>query len=123
VSPGPSKPQAVAAENHNFTQVARNKSRISYYKFTPLDQAGPAVIARDNIEDRVFVANYVKRADRNPIYRVPDFASDYFVNIKNIFLEGDNEIVIICEQIDLSLKYIVVGNWKPIIGLRGYSSL
>jgi len=76
----------------------RSKNRILYYIFIPLDQAGPAVIARDNIKNRVFITiKYIKRADRNLIYRLPDFTSDYFINIKDIFLEGDDEIIIIYE--------------------------
>ncbi len=108
MSPSPSKPRAVTAENYNFTQVVRNKSRTSYHTFMPLDQAGPAVIARDNMKDRAFVAiKRVKRADRNPVYRLTDFTSDHLVNIKDMFLEGDDEIVIVYEQMDVSLRHIV----------------
>lgn len=98
MSPSPSKPYSVIAKNHNFTEVVRNKSRISYYIFIPLDQAGSAVIARDNNKDRPFIAiKRVKRADRDPIYRISDFTSDYLINIKDMFLEGDEEIIIIYE--------------------------
>ena len=86
----------MSAENHKFIQVVRNKSRTSYHIFMPLDQAGPAIIARDNMEDKVFIAiKRAKRADRDPIYRVPDFTSDHLINIKDMFLEGDNDIIII----------------------------
>ena len=115
VSPSPSKPQTVTAENHSFTQVVRNKSRTSYHTFMPLDQAGPAVIARNNMEDRAFVAiKRVKRADRDPVKRVADFTSDHLVNIKDMFLEGDDDIVIVYEQMDVSLKHIVAVTGGPL---------
>lgn len=86
------------AENHNFTQVVRNKSRTLYYTFMPLDQASLAIIARNNIEDRAFMAiKRVKRADRDPMKRVADFTSDHLVNIKDMFLEGDDDIMIVYE--------------------------
>jgi len=110
-----SKPHAVTAKNHNFTQVVRSKSRTSYHTFMPLDQAGPAVIARDNMKDRAFVAiKRVKRADRDPVYRVPDFTSDHLVSIKDMFLEGDDEIVIVYEQMDVSLRHIVAVTGGPL---------
>ena len=119
VSPSPSKPHAVTAKNHNFTEVVRNKSRTSYHTFMPLDQAGPAVIARDNKEDGPFVAiKRVKRADRDLVYRVPDFTSDHLVNIKDMFLEGDEEIVIVYEQMDVSLKHIVAVTGGPLQGFE-----
>lgn len=53
VSPSPSKPHAVTAKNHSFTEIVRNKSRTPYYTFMSLDQAGLAVIAR--VRERSYV--------------------------------------------------------------------
>jgi len=92
-------PHALTAKNRSFMQVVRNRSRTSYHTFMPLDPDGPAVIARENKEDGPFVAiKRVKRVDRNLVYRVPEFTSDYLVNIKDMFLEDDDEIVIVYEQ-------------------------
>ena len=119
VSPSPSKPQAVTAENHNFTQVVRNKCRTSYHASMPLDQAGPAVIAHDNMEDRTFMAvKRVKRAIRDPACRVADFTSDHLVNIKDIFWEDDDDIVIVYEQRDVSLKHIMAVTGSPLQGFE-----
>ena len=81
----------------------------------PLDQAGPAVIARDNKEDRPFVAiKRVKKADHGLVYRIPDFTSDHLVNIKDMFLEGEDEVVIVYEQMDVSLKHIMAVTRGPL---------
>ncbi len=115
VSPIPSKPHAVTAQNHNFTQVVRNKSRTSYHTFMPLDQAGPAVIAREDKEDGPFVAiKRVKRADRELVYRIPGFKNDHLVNIKDMFLECEDEIVIVYQQMDVSLRHIMAVTGGPL---------
>ncbi len=81
----------------------------------PLGQDGPAVIAPDNKEDGPFVAiKRVKRADRDLVYRVPEFTSDHLVNIKDMFLEGDDEIVIVYEQMDVSLRHIMAVTGGPL---------
>ena len=80
-----------------------------------LDQAGPAVIARDNKEDGPFVAiKRVKKADYNLIYRIPDFISNYLINIKDMFLEGNDEVMIVYEQMDISLKHIMAVTGGPL---------
>lgn len=88
-----SKPRAVTAENYNLTQVVRNISRTSYYTVIPLDQARPAVTVRDNMEDRAFVA-----IKRDLMYRIPGFTSDHLINTKDVFLEGDDDVVILYGQ-------------------------
>ena len=114
VSPSAKKVHAFSAENHNFTQVVRDESRTSYHTFMPLDQAGPAMIARENMGDRVFVAiKRVKRDDRRPVHRVADFTSDHLVNIRDMFLEGD-DIVIVYDQMDVSLKHIMAVTGGPL---------
>lgn len=90
-----------------------DESAKSYYNFMPLDQAGPAVIARDN-KDRTFVA--IKRAKKSgvePVLRIPDFVSDHVVNIKDMFVDKE-EVVIIYEQMDVSLRHIMAVAGGPL---------
>ena len=83
----------------------------------PQDPAGPAVIARDIMEDRAFLT--IKRVKRaNPVYRVADFTSDHLVNTKDMFLEGDDDIVIVYEQMDVCLKHIVAVIGGPLQGFE-----
>ncbi|KAL9132040.1 MAG: hypothetical protein Q9217_000168 [Psora testacea] len=110
-----SRSKSDTAKHHNFMQVTRSKTRTSYHEFMPLDQAGPAVIARDNMNDRAFLAiKRVKRVNLEPVYCVPDFTSDHLVNIKDMFLEGDDEIVIVYEQMDVSLRHIIAVTGGPL---------
>ena len=109
-----SKANAVEAKHKNYTQLVHSKAQRSYHEFMALDQAGPAVIARENVEDGVFVAiKRVKRVDPKPVYHIPDSRSDHLVNIKEMFLE-DNEIVIVYEQMDVSLRHIMAVNGGPL---------
>lgn len=79
-----------------------------------LDQAGPAVIARDNKKGGAFVAiKRTKRTDSQPVYRVPEFKSDHLVHLKDMFLEGE-EIVIVYEQMDVSLRHIMAVTGGPL---------
>jgi len=90
-----------------------DESAKSYYNFMPLDQAGPAVIARDN-KDRTFVA--IKRAKKSGVehmLRIPDFVSDHVVNIKDMFVDKE-EMVIIYEQMNVSLRHIMVVAGGPL---------
>lgn len=89
-----------------FTQLIHRASSISYCEFMPLDQAGPAVIAHENSKNGAFVAIKRLRINRKPISKVPDFHCNNIVNIKDIFLEADDEIVIVYEQMDVSLRHI-----------------
>ena len=99
-------PSKVARERRGVPKIIPQQT-TSYQAFMPLDQAGPATIARDNLKDGTFVAiKRVKRADRNPVYRTPDFTSEH-VNILDMFLEGDEDIIIVYEQMDVSLRHIV----------------
>ena len=110
-----SKSDMMKEKRHNFTQLVHSKSRTSYHEFMPLDQAGPAVIAHDNMNNRVFVAiKRMKRANPEPLYRVPDFKSDHLVNIRDMFLEGDHEIVIVYEQMDVSLRHVMAVTGGPL---------
>jgi len=75
-----------------------------------LNQAGPAVIAHKNMKDEVFVAiKHMKRVDLKPVYHIPDSRSDQLVNIKEMFLKG-NQIVIVYEQMNVSLRHIMTVN-------------
>jgi len=103
-----SKSHAVTVKNHNFTQIMRSKSRTFYHTFMSLNQADSTVIARDNMKDRTFVTiKRVKRVDRNSVYRISNFTSDHLVNIKDMFLKDDDKIVIVYEQMNVSLRHIV----------------
>lgn len=113
-SPSQSKVNIVEAKHKNYTQLIHSKTQRSYHEFMALDQAGPAVIARENVEDGSFVAiKRVKRVDPKPAYHIPDSKSDHLVNIKEIFLE-DNDIVIVYEQMDVSLRHIMAVNGGPL---------
>ena len=73
-----------------------------------LDQAGLTVITHDNMKDWAFVViKHMKRANCNPAYWVANFTSNHLVNIKDIFWEGDNNIVIVYEQMNVFLKHII----------------
>ena len=64
----------------------------------PLDQAEPAIIAYNNIKNRDFIAiERIKKDDLKSMYIILDFKSDHLINIKDIFLENNNEIIIIYE--------------------------
>ena len=74
----------------------------------PLDQVRPAVITHDNMNNRVFVViKHMKRANLKPLYCVSDFKSDHLVNIRDMFLKGDHEIVIVYEQMNVSLRHVM----------------
>lgn len=90
-----------------------NQSDGSYYDFMPLDQAGPAVIACDN-KDRSFVAiKRAKKSNIDDVFRIPDFVSDHVVNIKDMFLDK-KEVVIVYEQMDVSLRHIMAVAGGPL---------
>jgi len=78
-----------------------------------LDQAGSAVIARNN-KDRIFVA--IKRAKKSGVeymLRISDFVSDYVVNIKDMFVDK-KEMMIIYEQINVLLRHIMAVTGGPL---------
>ena len=109
------KPGIVERNKSSFAQLVRNKGKASYQEFMPLDQAGSAVIAHDNTKGGDFVAvKRVKRVDPKPVYTVPDFKSDHLVNIKDMFLEGNDEIIVIYEQMDVSLRHIMAVSGGPL---------
>ena len=90
-------------------QLVYSKSRISYYKFMSLDQVRSAVIIQDNMNNRVFVAvKCMKRANSESLYYVSDLKSDYLVNIRDIFLKDNHKIVIVYEQMNISLKHVII---------------
>jgi len=83
-----------------------------------LNQAEPAVIARKNMKDEVFVAiKRMKRVDLKPVYHIPDLRSDQLVNIKEMFLKGD-QIVIVYEQMNVSLRHIMAVNEGSLQGFE-----
>jgi len=113
-----SKADTVEAKHKNYTQLVQNETQRSYHRFMALDQAGPAVIAHKNMKDGVFVAiKRVKRVDLKPVYHIPDSRSNQLVNIKEMFLKGD-QIVIVYEQMDVSLRHIMAVNEGSLQGFE-----
>ncbi|MCJ1360236.1 MAG: hypothetical protein MMC33_010239 [Icmadophila ericetorum] len=95
--------------------MVQDKSRTSYHEFMHLDQAGPAIIVQDNMDRREFVAiKRIKRIASTPVYTVPAFESNQIVNIKEMFLEGDNLITVVYEQMDVSLRHIMAVKGGPL---------
>ncbi len=113
-----SKADIVKAKHKNYTQLVQNETQRSYHWFMTLNQAEPAVIARKNMKDEVFVAiKRMKRVDLKPVYHIPDLRSDQLVNIKEMFLKGD-QIVIVYEQMDVSLRHIMAVNEGSLQGFE-----
>lgn len=79
----------------------------------PLDQAEHVVIACDS-KARSFVA--IKRARKSSIddvFRIPKFVNDRVVNIKDLFLNKE-EMVIVYEQTNISLRHIMTVTDGPL---------
>ena len=80
-------------------------------KTFPSDSGYPAVLVYG--KEKGFVA--IKRIkNSNLIFRVLTFTSDHLVNIKDMYLGGDNEIVIVYEQMDISLRHIMAVTEGPL---------
>ncbi len=103
--------------NDNFAKSKRSRKEKSvkcfsdksarfYYNFIFLDQTESVVIARNN-KDRIFVAiKRVKKSRIEHVLRIPDSVSNYVVNIKDMFVDN-KEIVIIYKQINILLRHII----------------
>lgn len=80
--------------------------RLTYHEFMVLDQAGSANMGYNNTRDHNLVAiKRLKGIDKSLKYRMRPFISDYIVNIRDIYFNND-DLVIIYEQIDRSLRDI-----------------
>ena len=83
-----------------------NEPKTLYYEWMILDQAGPAIIGCDNTRAGNMVAiKRVKRPEQYSGRYMQPFVSDHVVNVKDMYCE-DNEITIIYEQMDVSLRQI-----------------
>jgi len=62
------------------------------------------MIGSENEKELSLVAiKRVKRVDKSPVNRITPFTSDYLVQIRNMYKDGD-EIVIVYEIIDVTLR-------------------
>jgi len=81
-----------------------------------LDQAGPAVIACDNIAERELVAiKRFKGIDKSSMRKIKPSRNNYVVSIIETYFEGEN-MVIVYEHMDISLRNvtsILQGPFKP----------
>ena len=92
--------------NKNIEQPTGATLQAHYDEFMALDQAGPAMIGSDNKEEPSLVAiKRMKKANKNPVNRIKSFTSDHLVQIKNMFEDGD-DIVIIYETMDVTLRQL-----------------
>jgi hypothetical protein len=73
-----------------------------------LNQAGPAEIA--STEDGVYVAIKRMPVSRKPVFSIPDFESDYLVNIRDMFMEDDKTVAVVYEYVDVSLRNIMAAS-------------
>ena len=77
-----------------------------YDEFMALDQAGPAMIGSDNKQEPSLVAiKRMKKTNKSPVNRITSFTSDHLVQIKNMFEDGD-DIIIIYETMDVTLRQL-----------------
>lgn len=103
------RPSPVDPTESSWKSVKRrvgSEPKILYHEWMTLDQAGPAIIGCDNTRAGNMVA--IKRVERPEEYSgrcMPPFVSDYVVDVKDMYCE-DNEITIIYEQMDVSLRQI-----------------
>jgi hypothetical protein len=88
-------------------QIIRTSPRVAYHEFMVFDQAGSAIIGCDNTRERNLVA--IKRLnigiDKSLIRGIQPFTSDHVVNVRESYFDND-DLVIIYEQMDISLRYV-----------------
>ena len=93
-------------ENKSIEQPIGATLQGHYDEFMALDQAGPAMIGSDNNKEPSLVAiKRIKKADERPINRITPFTSDHLVQIRNIYEDGD-DIVIVYETMDVTLRQL-----------------
>lgn len=96
-----------------FVKCVSDESAKFYYNFMPLNQIKFVVIARDN-KDRIFVAiKRAKKSDVEHMLRISNFVSDHVINIKDMFVDK-KEIIIIYEQMNVSLRHIMIVASDPL---------
>ena len=110
--PQTSKKRALKAVDPTESSWKSVKRRVGsqpktiYNEWMTLAQAGPAIIGCDNTRDANMVAiKQVKRPEQFSGRCMPPFLSDHVVSVKDMYCK-DNEITIIYEQMDVSLRQI-----------------
>ncbi len=94
----------------------------TYNELMIRDQAGPAIIGSDNSEECNFVAiKRVKKVDNSLVHRIPSFNSDQLVEIRDMYQDND-DVVIIYEQMDVSLRHMSGLLQGPLSNLQGGKS-
>jgi hypothetical protein len=72
-----------------------------------LNQARPAIIGFDNTREANLIAiKRLKRIDKRLTYRMRPFISDSIINIRDIYFNND-DLVIIYKLIHISLRQII----------------
>ena len=108
----PSFPQKDGASPSTFKSTITEQStgitlQGHYDEFMTLDQAGHAIIGSDNNKESSLVAiKRIAKVDKSPMNPIAPFTSDHLVQIKNIYEDGD-DIVIIYETMDVTLRQII----------------
>ena len=93
-------------ENKSIEQVHEVTLHEPYDEFMALDQAGSAMIGSENKEEPNLVAiKRVKKVDENPVERITPFTSDHLVQIRNMYEDGD-DVVIVYETMDVTLRQL-----------------
>jgi hypothetical protein len=98
--------EAASKKQRNERRISTS-NRLTYHEFMNLDQAGPAVMGCDNTGERNLVAikrlKGVKKASKP---RIQPFTSNQVVEVKDMFFDDDDDLVIIYEQMEISLRAI-----------------
>jgi len=93
-------------ENKNIEQPIEVPLQGSYDEFMALDQAGLAMIGSDNNKEPSLVAiKRIMKGGESPVNRVTPFTSDHLVQIRNMYEDGD-EIIIVYETMDVTLRQL-----------------
>ena len=98
--------EPVESSSKKVKRRIENGSKPLYHEWMELDQAGPAVIGCDNTRAGIMVAiKRIKKTGQDDLGCMPPFINDHVVNVKDMYCK-DNEITIVYEQMDVSLRQI-----------------
>lgn len=93
-------------ENKDVDQPVEDTPRGPYDEFMSLNLAGTVMIGLENNKEPDLVAiKRVKKTSQSCISRVALFTSDYLIQIKDVYEDG-NDIVIISETMDVTLRQL-----------------
>ena len=93
-------------KNKSIEQPVRINLQGQYDEFMALDQAGLAMIGSDNNKEPSLVAiKRIKKVDKSPVNRIIPFTSDHLVQIRNMYEEGD-DVVVVYETMDVTLRQL-----------------